>query len=174
MFDFLFHHLIITRNKQRINFRSINFYLSERRELSQKKKKTISISTLYNYYLVSDASPFPESKYFERILSAGKFCWKRVPRECISPSLMQRRWRGERATITKQPVEIRETPERNWGLVGRHDREILVARGQSFWRAFFFLFFFFLPANYRHSKFSFMTDIHPRRSYPSPRLPCSL
>lgn len=56
---------------------------------------------------------------------------------------MQRRWRGERATITKQPVEIRETPERNWGLVGRHDREILVARGQSFWRAFFFLFFFF-------------------------------
>lgn len=39
MFDFLFHHLIITRNKQRINFRSINFYLSERRELSQKKKK---------------------------------------------------------------------------------------------------------------------------------------
>lgn len=143
-----------------------NFYLS-RKKRGRKKRFPPRRYTIITFS--RDASSFSESKYiFERILS-GKFRWKRVPRELhplFYPSDAENIW----GTITKQPVKIRETPERNWGLVGRHDRKILVSRRATLLNSLSLSFFFSLLPNYRHSKFSFMTDIHPRRlvSFTSP------
>lgn len=146
-----------------------NFYLS-RKKRGRKKRFPPRRYTIITFS--RDASSFSESKYiFERILS-GKFRWKRVPRELhplFYPSDAENIW----GTITKQPVKIRETPERNWGLVGRHDRKILVSHRATLLNSLSLSFFLFFAAKLP----AFKVFIYDRYSSEAPRilhLPCSL
>lgn len=144
-----------------------NFYLSRKK---RERKKRFSPRRYTIITFSRDASSFPESKYiFERILS-GKFCWKRVPRELhplFYPSDAENIW----GTITKQPVKIRETPERNWGLVGRHDRKILVSRRATLLNSLSLSFFSFLCCQITGIQSFHLWQIFIRgASYPSPPL----
>lgn len=139
-----------------------NFYLS-------RKKRGISTSSLYNYYF------FSWRIFVSRIeiYIWANIIWK-IPLETspagiplFYPSDAENIW----GTITKQPVKIRETPERNWGLVGRHDRKILVSRRATLLNSLSLSLFSFLCCQITGIQSFHLWQIFIRgASHPSPPL----
>lgn len=147
-----------------------NFYLS-------RKKRGISTSSLYNYYFFSWRIFVSRIEIYIWANIIWKIPLETSPAGIASPLLSL--WCGIEAgeniwgTITKQPVKIRETPERNWGLVGRHDRKILVSRRATLLNSLSLSFFLFFAAKLP----AFKVFIYDRYSSEAPRilhLPCSL
>lgn len=140
-----------------------NFYLS-------RKKRGISTSSLYNYYFFSWRIFVSRIEIYIWANIIWKILLETSPAGIASPLLSL--WCREhlRADNKAAGENSRNTWEKlRFGRAARQKNSRFSSGNPSEQSLSLFFFFSLLP-NYRHSKFSFMTDIHPRRlvSFTSP------
>lgn len=140
-----------------------NFYLS-------RKKRGISTSSLYNYYFFSWRIFVSRIEIYIWANIIWKIPLETSPAGIASPLLSL--WCREHLRDDNKAAgeNSRNTWEKlRFGRAARQ-KNSRFSSGNPSEQSLSLSFFFSLLPNYRHSKFSFMTDIHPRRlvSFTSP------